>query len=73
MRRWCLQSRQAEAERLRRAKVIDAEGELQAPEKPLQAKSWPRRPRPCSCATSARFSISLARGVQQSILLRWSI
>ena len=32
-------ARQAEAERERRAKVIDAEGEVQA------ARSWPRRPR----------------------------
>ncbi len=45
-------ARQAEAERERRAKVIHAEGELQAAEKLLQAAPCsPPSPRRCSCAT----------------------
>jgi len=40
-------AKQAEAERLRRAKVIDAEGELQASEM-LRAMCWRNRPMHCS-------------------------
>jgi len=47
-------ARQAEAERERRAKVIHAEGELQASEKtPAGGRRCSRsRPRRCSCATA---------------------
>ena len=38
-------AKQAEAERVRRAKIIDAEGELQAAEKLLQAGADPRAAR----------------------------
>ncbi len=45
-------ARQAEAERERRAKVIHAEGELQASVKLAEAaRSWRARRRRCSCAT----------------------
>ena len=65
-----MQSKQAEAERLRRAKVIDAEGEVQAPEKLLQTgQVLAKAPEAMQLRHLARFSI-LPRGVQQSILLR---
>ena len=54
---WCARSpRQAEAERERRAKVIHAEGELQASEKLLagRRRCWRSSPRRCSCATCRR-------------------
>ena len=49
-------ARQAEAERERRAKVIHAEGELQAAQKLLEAARDPRAAsrRRCSCATCRR-------------------
>ena len=51
-------ARQAEAERERRAKIIHAEGELQASEKLLQAaKSSHRSRRRCSCVTWKRSDI----------------
>ena len=47
-------ARQAEAERLRRAKIIDAEGELQAAEKLVRrAPSWRASRSRCSSAISA--------------------
>ncbi len=47
-------AKQAEAERERRAKVINAEGEFQAAAKrwPTRPRCWPPSPCPCSCATS---------------------
>ena len=45
-------AKQAEAERLRRAKVINAEGEQQAAEKSSRPPSWRRSRRRCSCAIS---------------------
>ena len=48
-------ARQAEAERERRAKVIHAEGELQASDKlPRRPRCWRSSRRRCSCATSRR-------------------
>jgi regulator of protease activity HflC (stomatin/prohibitin superfamily) len=41
-------ARQAEAERERRAKVINAEGELQAAQRLAEASQTPRVPRPCA-------------------------
>ncbi len=44
-------AKQAEAERDRRAKIIHAEGELQASEKLLQASQyWHNNHRQCNCA-----------------------
>lgn len=49
-------ARQAEAERERRAKVIHAEGELQASEKLMQAAQMlSKEPGRCSCATCRRW------------------
>ena len=46
--------RQAEAERERRAKVINAEGELQAARCSMKPPPFsPDAPRPCNCVTSA--------------------
>ena len=48
-------ARQAEAERVRRAKIIEAEGELQAAQKFLEAATiLASRRRRCSCAISRR-------------------
>ena len=48
-------ARQAEAERLRRAKIINAEGEQQAAQKLVEAAEMlATSPARCSCATSAR-------------------
>ena len=52
-------ARQAEAERLRRAKVINAEGEQQAAQKLVEAAQiLAPAPAPCSCAISARSARS---------------
>ena len=61
-------ARQAEAERNRRARIINAEGEQQAAEKLVDAASAPRRAsrKPCSSATSTRSTTSPARGVRRS-------
>lgn len=59
-------ARQAEAERLRPAKIIDAEGELQAAEKLVeQAPSWRVVRNRCSCTISARRRTSQEKGAQQ--------
>ncbi len=67
-------AKQAEAERLRRAKIIDAEGELQAAEKLVQAgEILPGSRRPCSSATWAPFSTSPASArPPSSSRCRWS-
>ena len=67
-------AKQAEAERIRRAKVIDAEGELRAAQKLAQAgQSWRSGPRRCSFATSrgCRTSPASAR-LQSSFRSRWT-
>ena len=67
-------AKQAEAERLRRAKIIDAEGELQAAERLAQpARSSPSVQRRCSCAISGPCSISRERRARPSSFpYRWN-
>ena len=66
-------AQQAEAERLRRAKVINAEGEQQAAEKLVEAaECWPASRRRCSCAISQRCTTSPAsRPRPSSSRCRW--
>ena len=61
-------ARQAEAERERRAKVIAAEGEVQAAAKLAAGGRDDRRPpgRACSCASTRRWSRSRARRPRRS-------
>ncbi len=60
-------AKQAEAERLRRAKVINAEGEQQAAEKLVEAgRMLARSRRRCSSAISRRYTTSRARGRPRS-------
>ena len=66
-------AKQAEAERLRRAKVINAMGEQQAAEKLVEAgRISPRSRRRCSYAISLRCTTSLANGPRPwSFRSRW--
>ena len=62
-------ARQAEAERLRRAKIIDAEGELQAAEKLVAGgrRSWRASRNRCSSAIWARWPTSRAKRLDHRV------
>ena len=66
-------ARQAEAERERRAKIINAEGEFQAAQKIYEAAEiLSRNPAACSCATCRRCSSSAVRSRPSSSHYRWT-